>query len=110
MPELQLTLFIGIASEGEDPRTYPDTSGRVHMSRPRHSRMARMSRFCECGSRKTPGTEACDRCMFLDGVSLQDMILLDALRLRGGVATAEELEIDSGWSHRQVLRALDRLK
>jgi len=72
--------------------------------------MARMGRLCECGARKTPGKEACDRCMFLDGVTLQDTILLDALRLRGGVATAEELEVDSGWSHRQILRALERLK
>jgi hypothetical protein len=48
--------------------------------------------------------------MFLDGVTLQNTILLDALRLRGGVATAEELEVDSGWSHRQILRALERLK
>jgi hypothetical protein len=113
MPELQLELVFSLVFEDEqahDPRTYPDTSGKVRMSRSRPGRMARMSRSCECGSKKTPGAEACDRCMFLDGVTLQDLILLDALRLRGGVATAEELEIDSGWSHRQVLRALERLK
>jgi hypothetical protein len=70
----------------------------------------RKSRRCECGQAKTADAEGCERCMFLDGETLQDHVLVDALRKREGIATTEELEQESGWSHRQVLRALERLK
>lgn len=64
---------------------------------------------CDCGNRKHPDSEACERCSWLDGDGPGEWAIIEALRACDGGATKQELERDTGLSYRQVLRIVKRL-
>lgn len=69
-------------------------------------RKRRPKRFCECGNRKPPLAEACERCMELDGATLGEAAVISGLRMLGGSGTTDALQTAMGTTRRHVLRAI----
>lgn len=64
---------------------------------------------CECGRERTPGSDACERCTYLDGTR-DNAQIIDVLRGTDGLSVSEIAAV-LGKKHKEgVQRSLDRLR
>lgn len=65
---------------------------------------------CECGAARLRGRTACDGCTTLELASVVvESSIVGFLKDLGGLATTYEIADASGYSHRQLLRLLQKL-
>ena len=67
------------------------------------------SAWCECGLAKQPTSNACTRCLWMDGRAPDEANMIAALRVSKGSGTLDSLELDGVVSRRQVYRSVRKL-
>lgn len=65
---------------------------------------------CECGRRKLTSVAACDRCIYLDGSTIQDFEMIQLLRESSDGYTVQALVAETGRVRESVYASLRRLE